>query len=413
MININKLNLTEKEKNILSILNAIINKDEVLSSDISSMTGLSISTISRVLAVLKKKNIIVQTGKEKTVKGRRPEYVRFNKDYGMLVHLDVMPDGIIGCIANMDGEVSSTEIINFEERDLTLKLLLDSIQTIYASIVRKYLPVGQSVLAVGISLPGVVDEEKRIVYRIPDIFPFNDIDVFGYAERMLNVPIIISNVSDMAAVGEQIRCYPGSDDLVYLNILPTIGIGAGVIVNGKLVKGKQYLAGEVGDIYFDRDNFSKDKKVSVGRLEEYAGLKALYDKVTQRMKTGGADILKAIMTEEKTVKVDLSLIERAVQAGDVDVQEIYRDVLQVWVILLMNIILLINPEHLIIGGAITPKNVLTIDTINEMLKKALFKELKVKVSEVGENAVLTGGLYELKRYVLNNVIAKAAINDLE
>ena len=79
----------------------------------------------------------------------------------------------------------------------------------------------------------------------------------------------------------------------------------------------------------------------------------------------------------------------------------------------MNIILLINPEHLVIGGAITPKNVQTIDTINEMLKKALFRELKVKVSEVGENAVLTGGLYELKRYVLNNVIAKAAIGGLE
>ncbi|MBT3320617.1 MAG: ROK family protein [Clostridia bacterium] len=106
-------------------------------------------------------------------------------------------------------------------------------------------------------------------------------------------------------------------------------------------------------------------------------------------------------------------MERAVQAGDEDVKSIYHDVLQVWVILLMNIILLINPEHLIVGGAITPKNVLTIDTINAMLKKALFIELKVKVSEVGENAVLTGGLYELKRYVLNNEIVKAAVGDLE
>ncbi len=412
MININKLNLSEKEKNILSILNAIINKEEILSSDISLITGLSISTISRVLALLKQKDIVVQTGKEKTDKGRRPEYVRFNKNYGMLVHLDIMPNGIIGCIANLNGEVSNTEIINFEDNDLTLKLLLDSIQTIYASIVRKYLDKGQKVLAVGISLPGIVDEDKRIVYRIPDIFPFNDIDVFSYAERMLRVPIIISNVSHLAAVGEQIRCYPGSDDLVYLNISPTIGIGAGVIVNGKLVKGSQFLAGEAGDIYFDRNSFSKDTKVSVGRLEEYAGIKALYDKVTQRMKTGGADILKAIMTEEKTVKVDLSLIERAVEAGDEDVQEIYRDVLQVWVILLMNIILLINPEHLIIGGAITPKNIKTIDTINKMLSKALFRELKVRVSEVGENAVLTGGLHILRLYVLNNIIAKEAIVNL-
>lgn len=412
MININKINLSEKEKNILSILNAIINTNEILSSDISAITGLSISTISRVLALLKQKDIVVQTGKEKTDKGRRPEYVQFNKNYGMLVHLDIMPDGIIGCIANLNGEVSNTEIINFEDKVLTLNLLLDSIQTIYASIVRKYLYKGQKVLAVGISLPGVVDEDKRLVYRIPDIFPFNDIDVFDYAERMLNVPVIVSNVSALAARGEQIRCYPECEDLVYLNILPTIGIGAGVIINGKLVKGKQFMAGEVGDIYFDRNNFSKDSKLSVGRLEEYAGLKALYNKITQKMKTGGADILKEIMTEEKAVKVDLGLIERAVQAGDMDVEEIFRDVLQVWVILLMNIILLINPEHLIIGGAITPKNIKTIDTINEMLEKALFRDLKVRVSEVGENAVLTGGLHILRLYVLNNIIAKEAIRNL-
>lgn len=411
MIYINKLKLTEKEKNILTILNAIIEKQEALSSDISEMTGLSISTISRVLGLLKKKNLVIHTGKEITVKGRRPEVVCFNKNYGKLVHLDVMPNGIIGCMANIDGEVSNTELIHFKETELTLKLLLDSIQTIYASIVRKNMASDEKVLAVGLSLPGIVDEDKRIVYRIPDIFPFNDIDVFSYTERMLNVPVIINNVSNLAAIGEQIRCYPECENLVYVTILPSIGIGAGIIVNGKLVKGKHFLAGEIGDFYFDRDNFSKDPDVCVGHLEEYAGLKAMYDRVVDKMESGGANILKGIMVAENAVKVDLDLIERAVDSGDRDVEAIYRDALQAWVILLISIILLINPERVVLGGGVSPKNTRTIHIINEMLNKALFYPQEVVVSEVGENAVLTGGLHVLKQHVLNNIIAKIAIGN--
>jgi len=409
MINISKLEISEKERNILTILNAIIEKQEALSSNIAEMTGLSISTISRVLGILKQKGLVAHTGKEITVKGRRPEVVCFNNDYGKLVHLDVMPHGIVGCIANIEGEVSNTELIHFKESELNLKLLLDLIQTVYASLVRKNVGSGDKVLAVGISLPGVVNDDKRIVYRIPDIFPFNDIDVFSYAERMLNVPVIINNVSNLAAVGEQIRCYPGCENLVYLTIQPAVGIGAGIIANGKLLKGRQYLAGEIGDLYFDRGNFSDDPDVSVGHLEEYAGLQVIYERIEKEMEAGGADVLKRIMVAENAVKVNLDLMEHAIREGDRDVEQIYRDALQAWVILLISIVLMLNPERIVIGGAVSPKNTWTINALNHMLNKALFCPQEIVVSEVGENAVLTGGLHVLKQHVLNNIIAKIAI----
>ncbi len=410
MININKIQLSEKEQNILSVLNAIMFRKEALSSDISKLTGLSTSTISRVLGILKNKNIVVSTGKEITEKGRRPEYVRFNNDYGKLVHLDVMADGIFGCLANLEAEIIETERISFEDHELTLKLLLDSIQSIYASLVRKNLSKKDRVLAVGMSVPGIVDTEKRLVYRIPDVFPFNDIDVFSYTERMLNVPVIINNMSWLAAVGEQISSSPPCDNLAYLNFMPAIGIGAGIIINGKLVKGRNYLAGEIGDMYFDRNNFSMDSGTCIGHLEDYAGLKTMYRRVLAKVREGKAGVLANIMAKDKLKNVDLSLIERAVEAGDHDVEEIYTDTLQVWVIMIISITLLINPDRLVLGGAITPKNKRTVDTINAILEKTLFCRQQVCVSELGETAVINGGLHLLRNYVLNNFIAKEAIN---
>lgn len=409
MININKIQLSEKEQNILTILNVIMQKQEALSSDISKLTGLSTSTISRVLGTLKQKNMVVNTGKEITEKGRRPEYVRFNNEYGKLVHLDVMSDGIFGCLANLEGEVAQTERISFESCELTLNLLLDSIQSIYASLVRKNLSKTDRVLAVGMSVPGIADIDKRLVYRIPDVFPFNDIDVFSYTERMLNVPVIINNMSWLAAVGEQKYSNPPCENLVYLNFMPAIGIGAGVIINGKLVKGRNYLAGEIGDMFFDRNNFSKDSDTCIGHLEDYAGLKTMYQRVMAKVQDGKAVVLNKIMMDEKIKSVDLSLIERAVEAGDQDVEEIYMDTLQVWVILIISITLLINPDRLVLGGAISPMNMRTIDTINAILEKTLFCRQQVSVSELGENAVVSGGLHLLRQYVLNNFIAKEAI----
>ena len=95
MIDINKLSLSAKEQNILKILNTIINNVEVSSIDIGKDTNLSVSTISRVLNLLKNKGIIINVGKEQTDIGRHPEILRLNSDFGHIVFIDIYHEKII------------------------------------------------------------------------------------------------------------------------------------------------------------------------------------------------------------------------------------------------------------------------------------------------------------------------------
>lgn len=399
-----KLKLTEKQKNIIKALSVIFFKPEVLTSDIKKATGLSMSTISRVINELKQKNLIEISGKEKTSKGRFPQILRFNFDCGYIVHIDITPSVMHGCLANLNGDVLVKKHKDLCPNELTLEAIINEIKGFYIS-----LKGSRNVLACGFSIPGVINQNKKKISRIPDIEAFNDLDVFAILEDTLKVSVIINNVTGILAMGERMAHYPQCDNLVYLNIMRSIGIGAGIIVNGRLVKGKDFIAGEVGDFYFDRKSFSSAPDKSIGRLEQYAGLSALYNRVSKLMRKGGAKNLAAIMSKEGICKLNQCLIEQSIQMGDKDVEELYMDVVRVWVILIIDIILLLNPQELVIGGAISSENKITQNIINEMLSKELFIDQSVRLGKAGEDTVYIGGAYMLRSYVFNEILIDKAI----
>lgn len=409
MIDINRHSLSEKQNNVIKVLSSIIDKQEAQTTDIQKETGLSISTISRVVTLLRQKRLLVITGKEKIAKGRPPLVMKFNFDYGHVIHIDITPIGVFGCIANLSGKIISKDKIDFGESELTLSFLLASIKRLYDSLASKK---KINVLAAGISLPGVVNEKKRTVSRIPDIFALDNTDIFSLAEELLKIPVIINNVPGVAAVGERISNYPECSDLVYLNIVQNIGIGAGIIIGGKLLKGKDGIAGEIGDFYFDRKSFSGGAKKSVGRLEEYAGLRALYDRAKTLMSDDGAPNLKRLMEDGGYKKPSLQLIEASIDDGDKGLEEIYLEVIKVWVILIIDIVLMLNPERIVIGGALDEDNVMTKNIINKMLKEELFVDQIVQLSKRSSGAVFAGGIHMLKSYVFSNIIAKKATEEI-
>lgn len=399
-----KLNLTEKQNNIIKVLRVIFDNPEALTSDIKKATGLSVSTISRVINELKQKELIEISGKEKISKGRFPQILRFNFDSAYLVHIDITPSAIHGCIANLYGKIIDKQYKELFANELSLKTILAEIEDFYQA-----LKGSRNVLAAGFSIPGVVNERKRKVSRIPDIEAFNDLDVFTLLEDTLSVPVIINNIPGILAMGEKMAHYQDCDNLVYLNIMQSIGIGAGIISNGRLVKGKNFVAGEVGDFYFDRKSFSSVPTQSVGRLEQYAGLRALYTRAQELIDNGGAKNLADAMRMQGVKKPSPCLIEQSIRMGDDDLKTLYIDIVRVWVILIIDIVLLLNPEEIVIGGAISSENTMTQNIINEMLSQELFVDQYVNLGKAGENTVYIGGLHMLKNFVFNKILIEKAI----
>ena len=403
MIDVNKGKLSAKEQNIVMVLNELILNSNLLPTEIGQSTNLSPATVSRILGQLQDSNLVIKLGKVETEKGRKPNQFSFNTNYGFVLHYYVQKNKITGYLINLGGDVIDQCEIQYDQQ-ATLENLLDIIFDIKQQLRKcKELKTAQ-ILAADFAVPGVVDKTTRKLYMIPDVLSLNETTFYDYAEKLLGVPVIVNNNSWMAALGEKNTNYSFADNIVYLNITNSIGIGAGIIIDNKLVRGANDYAGEVGQFYCDPGNSMSDYLHGKGQLEHEASLDTLYSAVGNKIKNGGAKVLSEILKENQQSVIVIDTLEEAARRGDADVLEELERTLKAWSITIININYLLNPDYIILGGAISDKNLYIYEYLTKILNKLGIFSPKIKLSSLGDDAQLIGSTDVLKKYVYNNNI---------
>ncbi len=408
MLDMNALELSEKDRNQLQILDELISHEKVSASDIVAKIGISAATISRVFRNLKDKELIKYLGKEKTEKGRSPELFSINEEYGYMIHYYVTAKVIYGYLIDVTGQVIGRYSTKYDANG-TLEQLLATIDKVKKELVDKNHQRSMRILAAGFSVPGVVNQKQRMVHKIPDVYLLNDTKFFDYAERILGVPVIVNNVSWLAAMGEKISVYPFIQDMAYITITQSTGIGMGIIVGNNLIKGGRNYAGEVGQTFFDSSRSFEDYVNGKGQLEAEASLQTLYGRIEKAIAAGKCVILKQIMKELNAENVCLELLEEAAVSGDDDVKEIFDQTIKAWAIIVINIDLMINPEVIVLGGSISTGDKYILERLNDMFSQLGMFRPDIRVSVQGENAQLIGGIQMLKKYAFNQVIIREVI----
>lgn len=407
-ISINTRKLTEKEQNILIVLDEIIENDILSTIDLAKRTSLSASTISRVLALLLERKLVLEMGKEETVKGRFPKLIGLNKRFGLLIHFSITHNEVSGYLADLDGKILYKACLSISA-DNSLEQILGSIKSLYRKFQKFAQKEHTKILAASISLPGTVNNEQKLIQRIPDVFPFNDVNLFEHIEKMLELPFLINNTSVMAVAGEYIQNYSNKKHLVYINILKHIGIGAGLIINRELVHGADNYAGEIGNSLYDCGHFNAKLDSPVGCLEEYAGIKPFFSRLEDAMSTGSCEILKNLIVNSKDSKLTLNLIEQAIIDGDQAVSGIFDEVLKMWAMLVINMNLTLNPDLFVLGGVVTSQNQYTLERLRYFINTGSFFRPHIEIGMLGEMAPVVGGLHTLRKYVFNEILSFKAI----
>lgn len=409
MININKLDLSGKDQNILCILNCIREMGEVSSNDISKKTGLSPSTVSRVIKFLLKKNLVTKKGKEITELGRRPELLSFNKNYGYLVHFSITSEFILGCISDLNGNILDEEKTDINS-DVKTNTVLDIIKSIYTVLQDRNNIKKEKILAGSIGIPGIVDEERMVVHKIPNLADWENKNIFSLIKQALKVPVIVNNDSWLSAIGEKIRFLNNYSNVVLIKITSDAGIGAGLVIDNKLFTGSRNAAGEIGYMFFNQDNFEKYSNNRLGCLERYSGIKELYKNLYKAINDNKANILKELISKSDKKKINLELIEKAVRLGDKKVEKILDNAVRVWSIAIINICALLNPDVVVLGGVISKENQLILNRIRNYVEKGLYYTPIIRVSDIGERAQVIGGIHTLLNYVMNHILVRRIFN---
>lgn len=220
---------------------------------------------------------------------------------------------------------------------------------------------------VGISTAGIVDEKNgQIMYAGPTIPGYVGTELGSTISASVNLPTRVVNDVDAALLGELLCGCARSYTDVYCVALGT-GIGGAHYVNGKLINGAHCRANSVGYMDTDLDNHSTwEQRSSTIALEK-------------RLSNMGLTPIDAFAQMEKDSNIKHVMMEWFDEVG--------RG--------LANIILIIDPELLLIGGAVSLQEECLIKPLKTAIKRHLpegFLDTEIKAAQLHNDAALYGAI---------------------
>ena len=243
-------------------------------------------------------------------------------------------------------------------------------------IIEKLIEMADSILdtkpsAIGISCGGPLDSKKGVIMCPPNLPDWDNVEIVKQIEAHYGVKTLLQNDANACAVAEwKFGAGKGSENMVFMTF--GTGLGAGLILNGKLYCGTNDNAGELGHIRLEK--FGPVGYGKAGSFEGFCsggGIAQLgYTKATEMVQMGKypAYFKKGMTAEDVTAKT----IADAAEAGDETAIEVYRTCGEYLGKGLSVVIDLLNPEVVVIGSIFARShNLLWEHTKNEIDKEAL------------------------------------------
>lgn len=265
----------------------------------------------------------------------------------------------------------------------------------YITILRKGFNNEQFIIGVGIA--GDTDDEKGILHFAPNI-PWHNFKIASMLEKETKLKCFVGNDASIAAWG----IYAGEFKKKYKNLLAITlgtGVGGGFIIDGKLYQGSSGSAGEIGHLKLA---YGKDTlKCACGQsgcLEAYIGTKALKKQMQQAAKKVPGSVLAKLLKENP---FSVKLLSMAASKGDKQALAIWQNFGQNLALALSDLILLLNPQVIILAGGISKGSEYFMPAIKEVFKKQAikrpFKNIKILVSKQKDVGALGAALYALSK----------------
>jgi glucokinase len=245
----------------------------------------------------------------------------------------------------------------------------------------------EAVLAVGVGIPAVLEPGSDRVIWGPNLPGFRDIPLRESLESILQLPVYLEYDGHTAVLGEWWRgTGRGLQNVVFV-IIGT-GIGGGMVLDGRLYRGTNRLAGAVG--WFTLATQADEDEPDRRRWESLAAGPGIARRTIEGLDAGRPSRLsRQGLTAEQVFD--------AARAGDVFAQEIVSQTARIIGIGVANIVSLVNPELVILGGGVGTQADLILEPVRSLVRTQAQpisgRSVRVEVSQLGEDAGLLGAAY--------------------
>ncbi|MBR6702766.1 MAG: ROK family protein [Clostridia bacterium] len=249
----------------------------------------------------------------------------------------------------------------------------------------------EEIVSVGVGTPGTVNKTNGYI-EFANNLNFKQVPAKEMLELLLELPVYLDNDANCAALGEAVAGVgKGSKNFVAITL--GTGVGSGIIIDGKIINGANYAAGEMGHmvICIDGEHCNCGRR---GCWEQYASATALIRQTKDAMKHHQDSIMWKIV-EDNIENTNGRTAFDAMRQGDATGKEVVDRYVYYVAVGLVNIINALQPEFICLGGGIANEK----ETLLEPVRKHVFREryshyssiqTEIVSAELGNDAGIIG-----------------------
>lgn len=372
-----------KEHNSNLVFRTIFDRGRISRAEIARLTGLTRTTVSDQVAELMQSGLVEEVGMGESIGGKTPILLGLVEDSRYLIGLNLAHNCFTGAIVNLRGRVC--EMIEMPIRECSGEEALEAVYKILDQLFQHpYRPL----IGIGVGTPGQINTREGLVINAVNLNWVN-LPLARLLEERYNLPVGVVNDSQAAALGEFFHGedHPVDENLIVINV--GRGIGAGIILNGRLFQGDGGAAGEIGHINMLGEGGQLCRCGNRGCLETVASARA----VIQR-----ARLLAALAPGSPLAgdleAIDLESLQRAFEAGDRVAQDAVLEAARSLGVAVGGLVGALNIQKIIMVGPMTIFGQPWVDAIRASMRNntlpTMAKETRVQIGHVENNGILLG-----------------------
>ncbi|WP_055553770.1 ROK family transcriptional regulator [Streptomyces sp. NBRC 110028] len=388
-----------RRRNLSLVLHAVAAHGPLSRASVATRVGLTRAAVSTLVDELIRDGLLVELGPSRpgTV-GRPGSALQLNERGPAGIGAEIGVDHLAVCAVDLGGRVRARTEVASANRDRAagpaLARLAELVRLVAAEASREGLrPAGLAV-----AVPGLVARESSLVVRAPNL-GWEGVDI-GPALRaaLPGLPLTVDNEANLGALAELWRGGHDPAPRDFVHVSAEIGIGAAVVLDGRLLRGTHGFAGELGHVPV-RPEGPACACGGRGCLESYAGEEAV-------LRASGLSPEQAAAQHPGPGGRIALLAERAA-GGDRRVRRALRGAGEALGIALAGAVNLLDPRTVVLGGALTPLAPWLLPAMERELALRVADPARsgqgaVTVSRLGSDGPLLGAAHSVVQAVLDD-----------
>jgi predicted NBD/HSP70 family sugar kinase len=366
---------TIRDINRQIVLNYVRERGPISRAEIAQETALQRSTVSLIVDELKSGGLIEEVSGESTG-GRPPTLLSLRTVDAVAIGVDLGTRRTIVATSDLAGRVLEQEEFPTDpDAQKTISHIIDRARRFIAKN-------GETIEGVGVSLPGLVDQETGTASFIPH-FKWRDLEIVREIREAVGLAVTADNDANAAALAELWFGRPEIREVRdFIMVLIEEGIGTGIVFDGQVHRGKSGAAGEFGHMTIGRDAPVACAAGSRGCWEAFASERAALARYAKLK--GGAD-----------ANVEFGRLVELAFEGECEARSALKETAHYLGLGIANLIQGLSPEAVIVGGPIVRAWSLIANDIRTAVRENICRGLppaQIIASTLGAEPTLMGAL---------------------